>query len=666
MPRNRSNEWEFQGQVLNWLNTEITQRQGLGLDRTTQEPSKLTPKRSDLVVWRNRATDDAFLEIELKQPKVHISDLVFLRDAEEKAKRWGAPYFALWNMKAAELYKTPAIGIHATPDDLIFTWPVLKEITSVDDWLDHDKQELLRKQALLILDKAWEHNQRASGAVVLPIDTSVFVERLSTLIPKLKNNLHRTILAQSKSNRTLRLRLKQIAAEQGFAGFVGDIEGAIAGQYSYRLVGQVLFYFALRRRLPVLPKLELNTGDSAPACFRPFWDRARQYDYEAIFAPSELDDLIPVSDAAQENIRSLVEALHHYDWTTVRDDVLGTIFERLIPKKEQILLGQFYTPALVANLLIAFSINGSESLVLDPSCGSGTFLMRSYSYLKWVSGASHSEILRQIWGFDISPFATELSVINLFRQDFSEFDNYPRIVCRSFFELRPNDLIPFPPAQGGSVGNKILEPIPHFDAIVGNPPYLRSQNQDDLPAQSKNALFNAASLSGISAPSKTDLFAFFIYKAIQFLKPKGRLGFVVSASWLTSESGQMLQKALLQFFRPIAFIVSDVEPFFAHAEINTVLIVAERMPSGKKPLDDALVTFARLKKPLIDILGGSLDDWKKVQDIVDSIESSTESWQDDNVSVHLEKVSAISSTIGNWLKFLRAPLSYFKVFGDTN
>ena len=51
-----TNEWEFQGQVLIWLNDEIRKRLGLGLDKVTQEPSKITPKRNDLVVLWNRAS----------------------------------------------------------------------------------------------------------------------------------------------------------------------------------------------------------------------------------------------------------------------------------------------------------------------------------------------------------------------------------------------------------------------------------------------------------------------------------------------------------------------------------------------------------------------------------------------------------------------------------
>ena len=106
MAKHKSNEWEFQGEVLTWINDQIARRPGLGLDKATQEPSKITPKRSDLVIWWNRAANSAFLTIELKTPDVPINDPEFLADASEKASRWGALCFAIWNMQAAELYKT--------------------------------------------------------------------------------------------------------------------------------------------------------------------------------------------------------------------------------------------------------------------------------------------------------------------------------------------------------------------------------------------------------------------------------------------------------------------------------------------------------------------------------------------------------------------------------
>jgi type I restriction-modification system DNA methylase subunit len=669
MTRKRSNEWEFQGQVVTWLNEDISRRRGLGLDRATQEPSKITAQRSDLIIWKNRASDAAFLEIELKQPTTPITSPILLRDAAEKAARWGAPYFAISNMKAVELYRTPTEGRRANPSDLLFQWPMLETIESVDDWLDPQKQELLKSQVLSVLDRAWEIDRRGEGFSP-PLEASMFVDRLGQSIPKLKEELHRELKIKSKADSAVRRRLKEIAAEQGFAGFVEDIERAIAGQYAYRLVGQLLFYFALRRKLSNLPDLVIKPNSKIPQSFKPYWDRVRQYDYEAIFAVSDLDELIPISEQARLTVIALAQMLKGYDWSTVRDDVLGNIFERFIPRNERILLGQFYTPTGVADLLVAFCIDKPGAVLLDPGCGSGTFLMRSYDYLRWMSKASHSDTLRRIWGFDISAFATELSVINLFRQDFSEFDNFPRVVCKSFFQLKPGDRVQFPPAQAVTIDAKVDEPIPQFDAVIGNPPYLRSQNQDDLSRQAKSALFDAAARNQVIAPSKTDLFAFFVYKSLEFLKPQGRLGFVTSSSWLTSESGATMQRVLSERFRPIAIVTSDVEPFFAHAEINTVLIIAERLSDKHRRPTEGHVAFVTLLKPIQEIFGNQSNYWQALQQFVDSIETSKNSWQDDKVRVHIEPITDTtvagnqSGIEGNWLRLLRAPLSYFKVFGE--
>ena len=109
--RKQTNELEFQGQAGVWLNEEIKKRTGLNLDKATEEkPRKSSGKRSDLIVWKDRANELAFLAIELKTPTTPINDPVFFADAFEKAQHWGATYFALWNMREIEVYKTPQAG----------------------------------------------------------------------------------------------------------------------------------------------------------------------------------------------------------------------------------------------------------------------------------------------------------------------------------------------------------------------------------------------------------------------------------------------------------------------------------------------------------------------------------------------------------------------------
>jgi type I restriction-modification system DNA methylase subunit len=668
--RKTTNEQEFQGTVLEWLNAEIKKRPGLELDRATQEkPRKTSGKRSDVIVWKDRTGQTAFLATELKTPDTPLNDPQLFADAVEKAQHWQAPYFAIWNMREAELYTTPPKGGLVTPADVLKRWPNEGSIRRLEDWLRPENEKLLEARAVAILEAAWVH-QATDGHMGQVIDAEIFVSHLSAAIGKLREILYRQITRASSSNRKLRQTLNKIAAEQGFKGFVEDIELAIAGQMGYRLIGQILFYFALRRKQPTLRPLHITREEPIPAALIPFWNDVRRFDYEALFRPDPLDQLVAFPDHGQLLVRSLIEHLAAYDWASLTDDVLGAVFERLIPREEQILLGQFYTPRSVADFLVAMTLDGERPIVLDPGCGSGTFLMSAYDCIASRSSLSHKEILPIVWGFDISPFAAELAAINLFRQDLSEFDNFPRIVPGNFFERQPGQPVEFPPPRvTAGVAQKVAIPIPQFNCIVGNPPYLRAQNQDDLDPGYKAKLFTAAAMTGIKAEAKTDLFAFFIYHALQFLPPGGRLGFVTPASWLTADYGVALQKLLLGDLRLVAVVASNAEAFFPQVDVNAVLLVAERIDP-----DDILtepLRFVNLKQRIDALITDQTRRWQKLTELVDFILENDKSFEDNRLRVkvvsvdhELEAFSADPTTPRNWSKYLRAPLSYYQIFGD--
>lgn len=667
MPKNMSNEWEFQGKVLSWLQEEIDLRPGLNLEQVTQEPSKITPKRNDLVVWLHRASGAAFLTFELKTPTTPIQDPILFADACEKARKWGARYFAIWNMQMAELYRVAADAATTSLADRIHLEPLNPSITSIDDWLNQQRASELKSVALRLLDKAWA-DQAEQNAKLIEIEASVFVARLAERLKALRACLYPALSAKASKSKKIKQRLKELATEQGFANFVDDIEEAISGQYAYRLIGQILFHFALRRRQPALSPLKINPKDPLPASFKPFWDEVRKFDYEALFQWSELDDIVPIPPEATLILFQMIEELSAYDWNKLRDDVLGAVFERLIPTKERQLLGQFYTPTEVADLLIAFAVDGEDPFVLDPGCGSGTFVMRAYEYLRTRSPMKHGEALSKVWGFDISAFAAELASINLFRQDMSAFDNFPRIVCGNYFDRFVGEERDFPPAKAGGQGKVTLE-IPQFAAIVANPPYLRSQNQDDLSTAYKTSLFNSAAKNGVNANAKTDLFAFFIYKSLEFLAPSGRLAFVVSSSWLTADFGATLQRVLLDKLKPVAIIMSQAESFFSQADVNAVMLIAEK---GTASATDPL-RFVMLKRRLKEIFaGGGKPYWDSVEALAQEIESTSQSVETSEYRLTVvqsgqERTAMDSDTSRprNWSLFLRAPSAYFQLFGGS-
>src|SRR5208283_5302303 len=128
-------------------------------------------------------------------------------------------------------------------------------------------------------------------------------------------------------------------------------------------------------------------------------------------------------------------------------DVIGTVFERLIPPEERHGLGQYFTSENLCDLIAAFCVHSPNDAVLDPTCGTGTFLIRAYDRLRSLGQKDHSSLLSQVWGIDIAPFPAELATINLFRQHIAEHGNFPRIVCADFLKLSPGDRFPFPPPK---------------------------------------------------------------------------------------------------------------------------------------------------------------------------------------------------------------------------
>ena len=281
------------------------------------------------------------------------------------------------------------------------------------------------------------------------------------------------------------------------------------------------------------------------------------------------------------------------------------------------------------------------------------------------SSCSAPFALSIIWGFDVSPFAAELAVINLYRQDMSEYENFPRINVSDFFSRSPTDTIEFPAPQQASGTKKVPVPIPQFDSIVGNPPYLRSQNQDDLDPKYRERLFQSAVTAGFDAGAKTDLFAFFIYHATRLMKDGSRLGFVTPASWLTSDYAITLQQALLGKIRVTAVIGSNAESFFPQVDVNAVLLVAEKGPE-KAP--DEPIRFVTLKQTISQLTSGKGEYWDRVVALAQELESD-KSVENERFRIKLvdpgperAALNADRTRPRNWSKYLRAPLSYYSIF----
>lgn len=260
--------------------------------------------------------------------------------------------------------------------------------------------------------------------------------------------------------------------------------------------------------------------------------------------------------------------------------------------KEQRQLGQYFTPAPLVDLVLALCLRSARDRVLDPSCGAGIFLEGAWRWLASHGAPDDAPYPHQVCGFEVSPAWSATASERLARLAQTRRER----VCVwpvDFFATRPARRLP---------GD--TRPPGWFDAVVGNPPYVRHERiaadtrarmiaacHDDWPG--------AAALRSLSTQS--DLLAPFFVHAAAFLKPGGRLGFITTNAWLDARYGTWLRRFLLEHFRLLTLVESRRERWFEDAHVNTIIVVLERCSDAdiRRQHDARLI---QLGLPLVELL----------------------------------------------------------------
>jgi SAM-dependent methyltransferase len=113
----------------------------------------------------------------------------------------------------------------------------------------------------------------------------------------------------------------------------------------------------------------------------------------------------------------LTRRLSRFSWNEVEHDILKVLYESVIDAETRHDLGEYYTPDWLAEEIVNTAVTNSlKQRVLDPACGSGTFLfhaVRKYLSKADQSGVSNEIALEQIsnhvLGVDLHPVAVTLA-----------------------------------------------------------------------------------------------------------------------------------------------------------------------------------------------------------------------------------------------------------------
>lgn len=211
--------------------------------------------------------------------------------------------------------------------------------------------------------------------------------------------------------------------------------------------------------------------------------------------------------------------------------------------------GAFFTPPELACFVARWAIRSAGDRVLEPACGEAEFLVAASDRLRAL-GCHFAVAERNVVGCEVHKASAEKAVERL-----RALGHSANVVVSDFLRLAPE---------------------PSFDAVIGNPPYVRFQS---LSHDQKEAIGAIAERHGIAVSSLSSLWMPFVLQAVSFLKPGGRLGLVLPAELLTVNYAAPLRSFLMASFSSVRLATFD-EPVFPEVQEEVVLLLADGWKTG--------------------------------------------------------------------------------------
>jgi len=425
--------------------------------------------------------------------------------------------------------------------------------------------------------------------------------------------------------------------------------------------------------------------------------------------PDDLTLSLSIDDKILKDIfKSLYYPESPYEFSVLPADILGQVYEQFLGKVIHLTPGHrakveekpevrkaggvYYTPTYIVDYIVKNTVGKllegktpktAEKLrILDPACGSGSFLIGAYQYLldwhrdiyiedgaekhakgknpklyqrirnEWrLTTAERKRILlNNIYGVDIDPQAVEVTKLSLLLKVLEgESDQTIKSSFKLFHERALPDL-----GNNIKCGNSLIGPDYYegkqtsfldteemqrvnafdwekefpgifkaggFDAVIGNPPYSAKKS---LETKILMKFFS-------NVEYKCDPYAFFIEQGMNKLKIKGYLGFIVPVTWMTNYYYMKIRKMLIDSDSLDKIVLID-GLVFENANVDTCMLFLNKngVLTGKfkwlqtdsahldKSLSERDYSTVRAEERY-DIVPVADDDWNKVRNKIDKL-----------------------------------------------
>ncbi len=314
---------------------------------------------------------------------------------------------------------------------------------------------------------------------------------------------------------------------------------------------------------------------------------------------------------------------YRYDFSAISADVLGGIYEQYLGNvlkqakksasvteahKKRKSQGIYYTPRYIVDFIVRQTLGEalkntkpkdiSKIKVLDPACGSGSFLTAAYDeILNYYEKHSAKQTLftkfdilkENIYGVDLDVQAVEITQLNLLLKTLSQRARLPTLqhnirAGNSLVSMNKENLERY-------FGKDWLDQEPFnyhegfsevfrqngFDAIIGNPPYVQLSMEGSIKKGLKEYLIDKYK----SSMGRLNTFGFFIKLGIDLLREDGCLGFIIPNTVLTQDYYEELRNMILDSC-VIKGIVSFEDLPFKDAVVENIVLILRKTQSTTK------------------------------------------------------------------------------------
>lgn len=278
--------------------------------------------------------------------------------------------------------------------------------------------------------------------------------------------------------------------------------------------------------------------------------------YPKIFGTNSNEEIGLSLDAIEE----ILKLLDGYNINEIPMDVKGKAYEIFLSSTFRGKgLGQFFTPRQVVNFMVNLVDFNLSTVLLDPACGTGGFLIKGYQRIKDIIlrtpesyfmnnyNMKREEFLdnvkdNNIYGVDAEPRATKTAKMNMIM--WGDGENVVRGNGLDDVDI-----------------NKIEYPFNNkeISLILANPPFGNNEKNEEV--LNKYSLFKSNNIK------KTE--CLFIEKALNVLKPEGELAIVIPDGILVCANTKWVRNLILKYAR-IKAVISLPKHTFTPSGVQTI------------------------------------------------------------------------------------------------